>query len=427
MAKRSALMKISRENPTRAAIGMARRVHNLELPGRAGSEFASARAADRHILGAAPQPFLDTTHFDTVRFPPPEWAHTAFAKAAVDGSLAYTGYRGNGDVLENVAGNVSALLGCAVAPARELILTPGTQAGLFGALASLIDPGDEVLLFDPDYLFSERILRFLGATVYPVSLTAGAAIEPDLDELEAVLNRTRPKLLVFSHPNNPTGAVYSPATLRRIAELAVKFDFMVLVDQLYCRLVYDAPYTHLIGLPDMRERTITLLGPSKTESLSGYRLGVVVAPDWVVAAIENIQSITSLRAAAYAQHVLSQWLVTDKQWLAHRMQEFRGLRDMTRDIVARTPWIKWTPQAGTAYAWLDVRALNLPDAIVARRILEEATVLVSPGYQFGAKGIGHLRLCYARDEREWEAALQRITAVLEQLRQEAASSQGSVA
>jgi aspartate/methionine/tyrosine aminotransferase len=418
-------MKISRQNATPAATGIAKRVHNLELPGRAGVAFASARAADRHILGRAPGPFLDTTHFDTVRFPPPEWAHTVFAKAAADGSLAYTGYRGNRDVLEDVARNVSALLGCAIDPARELILTPGTQAGLFGALASLIDPGDEVVLFDPDYLFSERILRFLGATVYPVSLTEGAALEPNLDELEAVLNRTRPKLLVFSHPNNPTGAVYSPTTLGRIAELAVKFDFMVLVDQLYCRLVYDVSYTHLIGFPGMRERTITLLGPSKTESLSGYRLGVVVAPDWVVAGIENIQSITSLRAPAYAQHVLSLWLDVDKQWLAHRMGEFRGLRDMTRDIVARIPWIKWTPQAGTAYAWLDVRALNLPDAIVARRIFKEAAVLVSPGYQFGAKGIGHLRLCYARDEGVWRAALDRITAVLERLGQEAAVSRGS--
>ena len=415
-------MNITQQHPTRAAPGVARRVHNLELPGRAGSEFASARAADRHILGSAPRPFLDTTHFDTVRFPPPHWAHTAFANAAADGSLAYTGYRGNRDVLYDVARNVSALLGVPIDPARELILTPGTQAGLFGALASLIDPGDEVLLFDPDYLFSERILRFLGATVHAVPLRESAAIEPNLEELEAVLNRTRPKLLVFSHPNNPTGAVYSPVTLRHIAELTVKFDVMVLVDQLYCRLVYDATYAHLVSLPGMRERTVTLLGPSKTESLSGYRLGVVVAPDWVVAGIENIQSITSLRAPAYAQHVLSQWLAGDKLWLAQRMDEFRALRAMTRDIVARIPWVKWAPQEGTAYAWLEVRVLNLPDAVVARRILEEAAVLVSPGYQFGVRGIGHFRVCYARDEGEWAAALARITAVLERLKQESAAN-----
>jgi aspartate/methionine/tyrosine aminotransferase len=419
-------MKSTNHQPVPAATRTAERVRNLELPGRAGIDYASARDADRHILGGAPPAFLDTTHFDTVRFPPPDWAQEAFASASADGSLAYTGYRGNRNVLDNVARNVSTLLGVAVDPARHLILTPGTQAGLFGALASLIDPGDEVLLFDPDYLFSERILRFLGATVHPISLNDARSIEPDLDYLEAVLNRTRPKLLVFSHPNNPTGAVYPPRTLRRIAELAVKFNFMVLVDQLYCRLVYDTDYTHLVGLPGMRERTITLLGPSKTESLSGYRLGVVVAPESVVVGIENIQSITSLRAPAYAQHVLSHWLEIDKEWLAARMKEFRNLRDITQTIVSRTPWIKWAPQDGTAYAWLDVRALQLSDAVVARRIAEDAAVLVSPGYQFGANGIGRFRVCYARDEREWTVALERITDVLNRLKREAPST-GSIA
>jgi aspartate/methionine/tyrosine aminotransferase len=292
----------------------------------------------------------------------------------------------------------------------------GTQAGLFGALASLIDPGDEVLLFDPDYLFCERILRFLGAAIYPISLNDAGSIEPNLDALETVLNRTRPKLLVFSHPNNPSGAVYPPRTLQRIAELAVKFNFMVLVDQLYCRLVYDTTFTHLVSLPGMLGRTITLLGPSKTESLSGYRLGVVLAPDWVVVGIENIQSITSLRAPAYAQHVLSSWLEADKEWLAVRMTEFRKLRDITRTIVSRTPWIKWAPQDGTAYAWLDVRALTLSDATVARKILAEAAVLVSPGYQFGPNGIGRFRLCYAQDERVWAATLERIIDVLDRLK-----------
>jgi aspartate/methionine/tyrosine aminotransferase len=142
---------------------------------------------------------------------------------------------------------------------------------------------------------------------------------------------------------------------------------------------------------------------------------VVVAPDWVVAGIENIQSITSLHAPAYAQHVLSQWLEVDKEWLTGRMTAFRKLRDITQTIVSRISWIKWAPQNGTAYAWLDVRALNLPDATVARNILEEAAVLVSPGYQFGANGTGCFRPCYARDERVWAAALVRITNVLNRL------------
>jgi aspartate/methionine/tyrosine aminotransferase len=164
------MAKLFNNQSNSGATGIAGRIRNIELPGRAGIEYASARDADRHILSCAPSAYLDATQFDTVRFPPPDWAQAALAKASADGSLAYTGYRGDRNVLDQVAKNVSSLLGIAIDPARQIILTAGTQAGLFGALASLIDPGDEVLLFDPDYHFSERILRFLGAAVYPISL-----------------------------------------------------------------------------------------------------------------------------------------------------------------------------------------------------------------------------------------------------------------
>lgn len=236
------------------------------------------------------------------------------------------------------------------------MLTPGAQAGLFGTLASLVDPGDEVVLFDPDYLFSERILRFLGANVISCPLTEADHPEPDLNRLRHILTKHRPKLLVFSHPNNPTGTVYSTDVLKELAELADTFNLTVLVDELYCRLVYDdQQYTHLAALPGMRHRTITLLGPSKTESLSGCRLGVVVAPAGIFEGIENVQAITALRAAAYAQHILHGWLRDDANWLASRLVEFRAFREITANALRQLPWLKWTPQQGIAYAWPDIR------------------------------------------------------------------------
>jgi aspartate/methionine/tyrosine aminotransferase len=180
------------------------------------------------------------------------------------------------------------------------------------ALAGIVAAGDKVLLVHPDYLFGERMLRFLGADISSVPLKKGQETHPDLGVLEDFLKRLRPKLLVFSHPNNPTGAIYSAAVIARIAELAVRHNLLVLVDELYSRLVYHGkPFTHLVAQPGMRDRTVTLFGPSKTESLSGYRLGMVAAPAGVIAAAEDVQSISSLRAPAYAQYVLSSWLTHD--------------------------------------------------------------------------------------------------------------------
>jgi aspartate/methionine/tyrosine aminotransferase len=398
-------------NRTPSPFSPSKRVIELGLPARAER---GARRADRDLLAQAPAHFIDTTHFDTVRFPPPDWAVSAFAAAAQDGALAYTGYRGNRRVLQKVAEALGAFSGQHFDPESELILTPGTQAGLFGALSAIVNDGDKVLLFDPDYLFSERILRFLGADVANVPLTAGPDVEPDLHVLERLLQRLRPKLLVFSHPNNPTGAVYSRAIVARIAELAVRHDLWVVVDELYARLIYDGrTFAHLAAEPGMRERTVTLFGPSKTESLSGYRLGVVAAPAAIIAALEDVQSITSLRAPAYAQHVLSSWLKNDHAWLASRLREFDALRQTTLAAFRSLPWLRVVPPHGTAYLWPDVSALAQPDSVVASALLREAAVLVSPGYQFGDSGRGHFRICYARDEREWAPALDRMIAVLE--------------
>ncbi|WP_028926356.1 pyridoxal phosphate-dependent aminotransferase [Pseudonocardia acaciae] len=396
----------------------AHRVHRLRLPDRAGA--ASARDADRALLADAPADHLDTTHFDTVRFPPPDWALDAFERAARDGGLAYTGYRGHPDVLARVAEGIGALAGIPVDPDRNVVLTPGTQAALFATLSALVDDGDGVVLVDPDYLFSERILRFLGARVEHVRLSVDDG-EPRLDlaALETVLATGRARVLVFSHPNNPTGAVYPPEVLARIAELATRYGLSVVVDELYCRLVYDdVAFTHLAALPGMRERVVTLFGPSKTESLSGYRLGVVVGPAGVMDGIEDVLSIMSLRAPGYAQHVLWPWLHDDHGWLGRRLAEFRTLRELTAAHLGRLPWLSWRPQGGTAYAWPDVTALGLPGPEVAHRLLREAGMLVSPGYQFGPGSAGHFRVCFARDERMWDRALERAVAVLDRLARE---------
>jgi aspartate/methionine/tyrosine aminotransferase len=390
------------------------RIQRLELPERAAIG-TSARKADLALLAKAPLTFLDTTHFDTVRFPPPPWAAEQFGRAASDGGLAYTGYRGNADVLTALAGSIGSFLNLALDPTTNLILTSGTQAGLFAALSSLIEEGDRVALVDPDYLFSSRILRFLGADIghVPLRFTPDGP-SPDLDILESEFKTNGVRRLVFSHPNNPTGAVFSASVIAQIATLANAYDVTVVVDELYARLIHDDTlFPHLASEPGMSVRTVTLLGPSKTESLSGYRLGVVVAGSDIIGRIENVQSITALRAPAYAQHVLFPWLRDDHQWLAARMKEFTALRNLTIESLRHLPWLRLEPQAGTAYVWPDVSELGIPAPVVAEALLCEASVL--PGYQFGPNSHGFFRLCYARDEAEWTIALDRMVGVLGRL------------
>jgi len=362
-------------------------------------------------LDGASHGLIDTTHFDVTRFPPPDWALPAFVSAAESGAAAYTAYRGGPDVRGRCADAISALLGVDVDPERNLVLTTGTQGGLFAVLSALVDAGDRVALTDPEYLFAERILRFLGAEVVRIPLTAGGGPGVDLQQLEDAAIRGI-RLFLTSNPNNPTGIVYSDDTVKGISRLAAAHDFLVVVDELYCRLVYDGtPFTHLAAEPDMGTRTVTLLGGSKTESLTGYRVGAVVADAEIVDAIEQVIAFSALRAPAYSQHVLTGWLHEDDDFVRERVRQLRIMQRHATDRLRSIPGISVEPGAGTAYLWPDVSGLGLT-SLDAGRLFFDAGVVVSPGYQFGPSGKTRFRMCFAQGEARLDAALDRITAAL---------------
>jgi aspartate/methionine/tyrosine aminotransferase len=398
---------------------MSAQVARLQLDGRAGEGPASVVAGERALLRhsrSLGRPLLDITYADTKRFPPPAWALEAFTRAASGGGPTYTPYRGDAEVCTHVAASLGAFLGLPTDPEREVILTPGTQAALFVALSALLEPGDRVVLGDPDYLAYERLIRFLGADVDHVALEwsdGTGAIDPDALR-RAITPATR--CIVLSNPNNPTGAVLDEPTLRAVAALAIEHDLVVVIDELYARLVYDGrPYTHLTALAGMAERTITLTGPSKTESLSGYRVGVARGPADLVDAMEDVLSVAALRAPAYAQWTLVHWLRDDGEFIAARVQEYERLRDMTVERVRASSVLDVALPGGTAYAFPSIVGGGVSDQEVAIALMDHAGVVINPGYQFGPNGCGSFRICFAQEESAWEAALERIVGTLESL------------
>jgi aspartate/methionine/tyrosine aminotransferase len=262
---------------------------------------------------------------------------------------------------------------------------------------------------------TERTLRYLGAEVrhIPIEWEDGAA-RIDLAELERVA-RDQPKLLVFSHPNNPTGAVFQQATLEAIAGIVQRHNLLVVVDELYCRLVFDQrPFTHLAAIDGMRERCITLLGPSKTESMSGYRVGVAVAPPEIVDRMEDVLSVAALRAPAYAQHTLTRWLVDDLPYVRTRVADYQQLRDRATALLAESSHLTPYHPKGTAYMFPAVRGLRASDQEIALAI-KRMGVTINPGYQFGPGGSRHFRICFAQDDAALAEAIGRILQAIARL------------
>lgn len=393
-----------------------RRLRHLAMPALPYAGNRSLRDLERELGRVAPpEQVWDLTGADTHVFPPPEYAIEEMTRAATGGGVTYTPYRGDPGVRQAVAANLAAHFGVKADPAAELILTPGTQSGLFAALSALVDEDVTVILPDPDYLLTERMVRYLrgGITRVAMDFSRPAAPTLDLDAVEDAL-RAGAKVFVFSNPNNPSGGVYDRATLEGLARLLVEYDARAIADELYCRLLYDgAEYTHLRELPGMAERTITLFGPSKTESLSGYRLGAAVAPAGLTDAMEDILCISAMRAPAYAQHVLARWLADDSALIRDRIADYQGLRDLAVGKLGAAGFDVYVPQ-GTSYVFPRVSHGSPDDQRIATA-LRRAGVVINPGYQFGARGTGRIRICIAQDRTRLTEALDTVAAVVAEL------------
>ncbi len=392
-----------------------------ELSHYAASYGFSVRDMDRQIAATlGPEDLIDLTHGDTRAFTPPDVARLDFDEAVRDNTEAYSPYRGSSTVRAILAPRVAALLQRPVDPVHEMILTPGTQGGLFTALSALAAPGDVVAFPSREYFMDERIASYLGATSHriPLHQDANGVItieDADLDEA----TRAGVSGVVLSNPNNPTGGVYARESLERLAEWAVATNIWAVVDELYCRLIFTGhDYVHLGALEGMVDRTVTLIGPSKTESMSGYRVGVAIGPGGVIDSMEQVISFAALRTGGYAQHSLRHWMDDDHLWLEGRIEAHQAIRDSLVERLRAIPGVRVSTPAGSSYVFPSfaetpwAQAGRGDDDFALTAALKRAGVLVSPGYQFGLDGRGHFRINFSQSGDRLDHACEIIERTL---------------
>jgi len=388
---------------------MPRRLSEIQIESSPGQRRLSARPAHLTTNAVA----VDFSHGDVDAFPPHSAAEAAFVAALGEGGrAAYTQYRGNAGVRQRLAGRLAALTGAPVDPQHELIITPGTQGALFLALASLVEQGDPVGIIEPDYFANRRIVGFLGGQPVPVRLNLFGRPSPavlDVGTLRAALRAAGAHVLCLSNPNNPTGAVLPGTTLAALAEMCAEDDVFVVMDQLYCRQLFTSEaFTHARALPGMRTRCVTLMGPSKTESLSGYRIGTAIGPGWLIDRMEAVLSITSLRAPGYSQRVLDTWLAEEPGWLADRVNAHRAIRDRIVAILSKLDGCQvTTPDAGS-YLFVRLPELKISAADFVGELADSEAVVVTPGSEFGHGFDDFFRINFSQDADAAVAAIERL-------------------
>lgn len=361
---------------------------------------------------------VDFSHGDVDAFTPTPGAFDAWTDGyAEGGKQAYTEYRGDAGIRAQVAQSLADFTGAPVDPVDELIITPGTQGALFLALGSVVDQGTKVAIMEPDYFANRKLVRFFGGEIVPIALHYQGAEPggPDLDALEAAFSDGT-QVFVFSTPNNPTGLVFSEEAIRRIGELAARHDVTVIVDQLYSRLLYSGEtYTHLRAQATRPKSLITIMGPSKTESLSGFRLGVAFGSADLIERMEKLQAIVSLRAAGYSQAALKTWFHEPEGWMEERVAQHEAIRDDLLSVFRQAGFPTATTQAGS-YVFPELPELVVDPETFVRLLRVQAGVTVTPGSEFAPHTASSIRLNFSQDHQASVAAAGRIVEMVDRYR-----------
>ena len=363
---------------------------------------------------------VDFSHGDVDAHEPTPGSLGVFVEGFLEGgSQAYTPYRGKKDILEQVAADLAAFSGAPVDPASELILTPGTQGALFLAMGANVMPGDKVAIVEPDYFANRKMVEFFGGEMVPVQMyyknvSVGSGI--DLAELEKAF-QAGVKVFLFSNPNNPVGCVYSFDEIVKIAALAKQYDVTLIVDELYSRQVYPGvKYTHLRAQKEIPDNLITIIGPSKTESLSGFRLGVAYGTAEIIERMEKLQAIMALRCSGYNQAVFHTWFHEPDGWMAARVSAHCDIRNAILEVISTVPGVSARPTDGGSYLFVEIPELEVSLHQFIRIVREMANVTLTPGTEFGPQFLHEFRINFSQDKTRAVDAMKRVFAVMDRYR-----------
>ena len=392
-----------------------------------GAEFAPGQEVRQNVdslsvnIDKIPGTPVDFSHGDIDAHEPIPGTKDAFNQGVeLGGAQAYTEYRGSLDIREDLAAKLTDFSGWRMEADKNLLITPGTQGALFLAMGALVSRGDKVAIVEPDYFANRKLVHFFDGELVPVQLNyfnTDKEAGLDLNELETAF-KNGVKTFLFSNPNNPTGVIYSQDEIKKIAALAEKYGVSVIVDELYSRQLFDErDYAHLIADKNINsENVITIIGPSKTESLSGYRLGVAFGSRTIIERMEKLQAIVSLRASGYNQAVLKLWFNEPSGWMKNRIESHQAIRDDLVKVLNEADGFKVRPTEAGSYLFPEIPAIKVPLGDFVKALRVQAGVTVTPGTEFGPGFENSFRVNFSQNHQAAVDAMKRIIQVVEALR-----------
>ena len=349
-------------------------------------------------------------------FDTPEFIREAAKKALDEGYTRYPPAKGFGDLREAIAEKLSRENRIIADPASEIFVSVGAMQVIFNTILHLVEPGNEVIVIDPGYDYYSQIAVFGGLPVR-VPAREENLFKVDPADVESAIS-PKTKLIIINSPCNPTGAVLDEIRLREIAALAQRHNIFVLSDEPYEHILFDGrEHISIASLEGMRSLTISAFTLSKSYAMTGWRVGYVTAPKFIIDEMEKLMEHQVSGVTAVAQRAALAALTGPQDCVKEMLREYEKRRAIVHKGLNEIDCISCIPPEGTFYAFPNISRVGLSSWDLAKYLVREHKVALIPGSIFGRNGEGYLRLSFAASEGELKEGLSRIEAGVEALRE----------
>lgn len=334
-------------------------------------------------------------------------------RAALEGDTHYTAAKGTMPLLLAIAAKFRKENGIKCDPATEVIAGTGATGIAFVACLAAVNPGDEVIVTDPNWPYYDGHVMMAGGQVVRVPLREELGFSLDVEEIRArVTPRTR--MIVVNSPNNPTGSVLAEETLLAIGELAAERNLLVLSDEVYEKIIFDGEKHFSLGsVPGLGDRVLTVNSMSKGYAMTGWRLGYACGPKPLIDAMAKIQEFTVACVSSVVQRAAIAALTGPQEPVAQMAAAYERRRDLVWTGLKEIPGMKCAKPKGAFYAFPNITAFGMSSFDFAMTLLKEVGVAVVHGSGLGQYGEGHIRISYSTSDANLVEALSRMKAFAE--------------
>lgn len=329
-------------------------------------------------------------------------------KDALNGHTHYTNFFGDEELRNEVCKYYMDEYSIKINKNETIISTSAAQ-GLWLALETITDDNDEIIIHEPFFTpYPDQIKLTRGIPVY-LETFEKEGFQINVERLEKLItNRT--KAIILNTPNNPSGTSFSLETLQKIADIAEKYDLIVIYDDIYGLYTFNDEYKHIpfMGIKNMKERTITICTASKDFAMTGWRVGYIIAPDYLIDAMEKVNENNVFTAPSISQRAMLHAIRNRKEIQPKLYNVFKERVFYAYERICQTKNMSVLEPRGTFYLFPNIKKTGLSSQEVALKMLDEAHVLVIPGNGFGKSGEGYIRIACTVNRDKLKEAFDRI-------------------